>query len=136
MPSKYIRSTKPRVTPSGKKAPPTGTAADLDLASMSAMFADEDKSREFLEAQLWPEGPVCPHCGEALELFEGTPSEAGPLHSLGLPLLGRIPFDRRIATCADQGRSFMDEHALTPASQAFRITIDSLHGLMEQRRSS
>jgi ATP-binding protein involved in chromosome partitioning len=81
-------------------------------------------------------GAVCPHCGEALELFEGTRGEAGPLQSLGLPLLGRIPFDRRIAMCADQGRSFMDEHALTPASQAFRIIIDSLHGLMEQRRTS
>lgn len=28
------------------------------------MFADEDEAREFLESQLWPEGPGCPHCGE------------------------------------------------------------------------
>src|SRR3954447_13370859 len=64
MPSKYIRSTKPKSSPTGKKAGPTGTAADLTLASMAAMFSDEDKAREFLESQLWPEGPVCPHCGE------------------------------------------------------------------------
>jgi len=64
MPSKYIRSTKPKSSPTGKKAGPTGTDADLNLASMAAMFADEDKAREFLEAQFWPDGPVCPHCGE------------------------------------------------------------------------
>jgi len=64
MPSKYIRKGRPVNAPSGRKLPPTGTDADLNLASMSAMFSDEDKAREFLESQLWPEGPVCPHCGE------------------------------------------------------------------------
>jgi transposase-like protein len=29
-------------------------------------FQDEAKARKWLEAQLWPDGPVCPHCG-ALE---------------------------------------------------------------------
>src|SRR5262245_13660196 len=64
MPSKYVRSTKPKISPTGRKAGPTGTAADLNLATMAEMFSDEDKAREFLESQLWPEGPVCPHCGE------------------------------------------------------------------------
>jgi transposase-like protein len=27
------------------------------------IFHDEDKAREALEAELWPNGPVCPHCG-------------------------------------------------------------------------
>ena len=27
------------------------------------IFQDETKAREWLEAELWPEGPVCPHCG-------------------------------------------------------------------------
>jgi transposase-like protein len=26
-------------------------------------FSDPDKAREYLEAQRWPDGPVCPHCG-------------------------------------------------------------------------
>ncbi|PZR91824.1 MAG: IS1595 family transposase [Hyphomicrobiales bacterium] len=26
-------------------------------------FQDPDKAREYLEAQRWPDGPVCPHCG-------------------------------------------------------------------------
>src|SRR6185312_6836767 len=29
------------------------------------IFADEAKAREWLEAQVWPEGPICPHCGNA-----------------------------------------------------------------------
>jgi transposase-like protein len=29
----------------------------------NATFQDEAKAREWLEAQLWPDGPVCGHCG-------------------------------------------------------------------------
>src|SRR6202161_2921422 len=39
------------------------------------MFHDEDKVREALEAVLWPDGPICPHCGnsdqEKLAKIEG-----------------------------------------------------------------
>jgi transposase-like protein len=27
------------------------------------IFTDEAKAREWLEARVWPQGPVCPHCG-------------------------------------------------------------------------
>lgn len=27
------------------------------------IFHDADKAREWLEARIWPEGPICPHCG-------------------------------------------------------------------------
>jgi transposase-like protein len=27
------------------------------------IFTDESKAREWLEARVWPKGPVCPHCG-------------------------------------------------------------------------
>src|SRR5215208_480606 len=27
------------------------------------IFHDETKAREWLEARVWPHGPVCPHCG-------------------------------------------------------------------------
>jgi transposase-like protein len=29
------------------------------------IFQDEDKAREALEAVRWPDGPVCPHCGNS-----------------------------------------------------------------------
>jgi hypothetical protein len=31
---------------------------------------DEDAARAYLEAQLWPDGPVCPHCGIIGEAFK------------------------------------------------------------------
>src|ERR1700692_3333901 len=27
------------------------------------IFTDDAKAREWLEARVWPNGPVCPHCG-------------------------------------------------------------------------
>ncbi|MCE9649892.1 MAG: IS1595 family transposase [Parvibaculum sp.] len=35
----------------------------LDLTA--PIFQDADKAREFLEANRWPNGAFCPHCGEA-----------------------------------------------------------------------
>src|SRR4051794_2796359 len=29
------------------------------------MFQDDAKAREWLEALIWPNGPICPHCGNA-----------------------------------------------------------------------
>ena len=26
-------------------------------------FNNEDKAREYLEAIVWPQGTICPHCG-------------------------------------------------------------------------
>ncbi len=31
------------------------------------IFQDETKAREWLEARVWPSGPVCPHCGTTSE---------------------------------------------------------------------
>jgi transposase-like protein len=36
---------------------------DLSLVTLSPLFADEDAARQFVESKLWPNGPVCPHCG-------------------------------------------------------------------------
>jgi transposase-like protein len=29
------------------------------------IFQDETKAREWLQARVWPDGPICPHCGNA-----------------------------------------------------------------------
>ncbi|HEY5649045.1 MAG TPA: P-loop NTPase, partial [Nitrospiria bacterium] len=71
-------------------------------------------------------GAVCPHCDHALELFEGSGESVGLLKELELPLLGRVPFDRRIATSADRGESFVGDHPHTPAAQAFRSIAGTL----------
>ncbi len=46
------------------------------------IFHDDDKAREYLEAIRWPNGPVCPHCGN----FDGSTITAlnGKSHRPGL----------------------------------------------------
>ena len=43
------------------------------------MFHDDDAARAHFEALLWPNGPVCPHCGavEGLTRLEGKSHRAG-----------------------------------------------------------
>src|SRR5665213_1021607 len=35
------------------------------MANIPAIFTDADKARVYLERQRWPNGPICPHCGNA-----------------------------------------------------------------------
>jgi transposase-like protein len=35
----------------------------MKLDITNKIYNDEDAAREHLEAQLWPNGPFCPHCG-------------------------------------------------------------------------
>ena len=58
---------------------------------------------------------VCPTCGDAHPLF-GRAAEADM--PLGLPLLGRIPFDPRMAEASDRGTPYVLEHGAAPAGQA------------------
>lgn len=45
------------------------------------IFTDPDKAREHLEAQRWPNGPICPHCGncdlERIKALKGKAHRAG-----------------------------------------------------------
>jgi transposase-like protein len=43
------------------------------------VFHDADKARVWLEARLWPEGPVCPHCGvvDDATAIKGKSARAG-----------------------------------------------------------
>ena len=41
------------------------TPENLNLITLSPYFSDGDKARELLESLRWPDGPVCPHCGNS-----------------------------------------------------------------------
>lgn len=43
------------------------------------IFHDETKAREWLESRLWPNGPICPHCGTVDEatLMQGETTRPG-----------------------------------------------------------
>jgi transposase-like protein len=46
------------------------------------IFHDEDKAREHFEKLGWPDGPFCPHCGEAEKVYRihGKSHRAGLVH--------------------------------------------------------
>jgi len=55
----------------------------MNLKSIIAKYSDPDKAREFFEAQRWPDGTVCPHCGLIGESYrlkakEGSKSPVRP----------------------------------------------------------
>jgi transposase-like protein len=57
-----------------------GTDADLNLATLSPLFVDEVKAREFLETKRWPNGPVCPHCGSTnVYVLTAKPDSRNPV---------------------------------------------------------
>lgn len=41
------------------------TPKDLTLDQSNQHFSTDEKAREYIEAILWPNGPVCPHCKNA-----------------------------------------------------------------------
>jgi|SRR5579864_5934370 len=41
----------------------------MNLMDLAENFSTEEKAIAFLEAKLWPDGPVCPHCGLLGEAF-------------------------------------------------------------------
>jgi ATP-binding protein involved in chromosome partitioning len=58
---------------------------------------------------------VCPTCEEVHPLFGPASTEDMPL---GVPLLGRIPFDPRMAAAGDAGTPYLLEHSASAAGQA------------------
>ena len=62
-------------------------------------------------------GYVCPSCGAVGPLFEGPGGEATAAQH-GLPFLGRVPFDPRLAAAADRGRPFVLDHGDSPTGRA------------------
>ena len=62
---------------------------------------------------------VCPHCGEEEVLFPSGDVERFAAEE-GVPYLGKVPFEPRMALAADEEKLFMTEHADTPAGAAIR----------------
>jgi ATP-binding protein involved in chromosome partitioning len=74
-------------------------------------------------------GYVCVSCGTLGTLFEGPGGERAAA-GLGLPFLGRVPFDPRLAAAADRGRPFVLEHGESLAGRALRAVAGRLAGAL------
>jgi ATP-binding protein involved in chromosome partitioning len=65
-------------------------------------------------------GLVCPHCGEAVELYPRVPDERS-VWALGVPVLGRVPFEPALASVP------------AVASTAFEAIGDRLAAVLDER---
>src|ERR1700733_16042531 len=53
----------------------------MEADLFSPEFQDADKAREVLEAERWPDGPICPHCGIIGEAYKLEPKEGARTHA-------------------------------------------------------
>jgi ATP-binding protein involved in chromosome partitioning len=68
---------------------------------------------------------ACPHCNKMVDLF-GSGGGEKTANTVGIPFLGRIPFDPNVVSCGDNGVSFQEKYADTPVARAFMELADKL----------
>ena len=62
---------------------------------------------------------ICPHCSDRIDLFgEGIAEKIA--NSMGVPFLGAMPLDPRVAKDSDSGKPFAMENPDSPAAKAFK----------------
>ncbi len=66
-----VMTSKHNQIPSGKN-----TQGDLTLIQIAQRFSTEEAARDYFEKLRWPNGPVCPHCGNAdqARVYKVTPN--------------------------------------------------------------
>jgi ATP-binding protein involved in chromosome partitioning len=68
---------------------------------------------------------ICTHCGREEALYSTGEVEKMAKEN-NLSFLGKIPFDPRMAICADSGMSFMENHTELPAAKEIQKISDKL----------
>ena len=72
----------------------------------------------------------CPSCGDTNPLFEGDTESMCEV--LGLPLLGRIPFDRNFARTFDKGEPILDGD--NPTVAKYQDIAKKIHTLLDYQQ--
>ncbi|MEA2081316.1 MAG: Mrp/NBP35 family ATP-binding protein [Elusimicrobiota bacterium] len=70
-------------------------------------------------------GLICPHCGQEIDLF-GSGGGKKAADELGIPFLGKIPFDLEMVRAADKGESFMDAYPDSETAGVIEKICDDL----------
>ena len=74
-------------------------------------------------------GYICPHCGEEAELF-GSGGGERTAKEASVPFLGRVPFDPRVVSCSDNGKSYQEAYPDTPVTQAYEAIASKIGALI------
>jgi Mrp family chromosome partitioning ATPase len=70
-------------------------------------------------------GFVCPHCGKETPIFKKGGGEKAA-KDLGVPFLGRIPFEPDLVEMADRGLPFVKSKAGSPSAKAFEAIVRNI----------
>jgi len=65
---------------------------------------------------------ICPHCDDRIDLF-GKEVGEGLAKKMGVPFLGSIPFELRVAKGSDTGKPFIIENPESPTAKSFRAIV-------------
>jgi MinD superfamily P-loop ATPase len=63
-------------------------------------------------------GFTCPHCNKRVDIF-GSGGGERTARTIGIPFLGRIPFDHKMVACGDEGISFQERYKDSQATKVF-----------------
>lgn len=75
----------------------------------------------------------CPTCSDTHPLFAQAPESAT---ALGVPVLGQVPFDPRMAAASDRGVPYITEHGASPVGQALMQLGERVHTFLTLRSAS
>ena len=77
-------------------------------------------------------GYACADCGAVNPLFSGPGGQALAAE-FGVPFLGAVPFDPRLAAAADRGLAFVAADARSPAARALLALAETLRAALAAR---
>ncbi len=72
---------------------------------------------------------ACPHCGKMIDLF-GTGGGERTARVMGVPFLGKIPFDPNVVLCGDTGTCYREVHVDSKVTAAFDDLADKMAKLI------
>jgi MinD superfamily P-loop ATPase len=75
-------------------------------------------------------GFACPKCGEVTQILRSGGGKR-MARDMGVPFLGSIPMDPKIAEACDSGQAFVRHYAATPTAEIMRKIIQPIAALDE-----
>jgi Mrp family chromosome partitioning ATPase len=72
-------------------------------------------------------GFVCPNCAKESQIFKPSTGGAAKMAAeMGVPFLGSIPLDPRLARACDEGKNFLREYPESPATIAIMACVEKI----------
>jgi len=72
-------------------------------------------------------GFICPKCSTRTEIFFPTSGGAEKMaNEVGVPFLGKIPLDPRLARACDEGKSYLEAYPESVGCKAFNSVFQKI----------